>query len=308
MSSATAAPFLTGLRLTEPELDTETEDDSAANVTGESTAFDSDDFPDWYQENLADGPVDDESATEPEAPVDPNAYVWELAAVRTLESLEFGAVTVLAGDNGTGKSTLVEAIAIAAGFNPEGGSRNLMFATHDTHSALCDRLLLEWRKRPRWGWFLRAETFYGMASHIAEDDDPETGLAAIFPDLHNRSHGESFLELARSRFTGKGLYIFDEPESALSIQGQIALAQIMHASLAKGAQFIVSTHSPLLTAWPGATIYEIDAAAGLRKSTWPGLASSRRWNEFFADPETFWDRAFGHSEGSAEAPTSSSRE
>lgn len=285
----TSAPFLTGLRLTEEDDSDDAWPRDEQSETGAvvGTAVDSDDFPAWYQENLRDEPAPGETLAAQDQ-VDPNAYVWDLPAVRALDTLEFGQVTVLAGDNGTGKSTLVEAIAVAAGFNPEGGSRNLMFETHDTHSSLCDRLLLEWRKRPKWGWFLRAETFYGMASHIARDDDPETGLAAIFPDLHNRSHGESFLELARSRFTGTGLYIFDEPESALSIQGQVALAQIMHDSLAKGAQFILSTHSPLLMAWPGATIYAVDKHTGLARSDWSELAATKRWQAFFADPNDFW--------------------
>lgn len=287
----TSAPFLTGLRLTEEDGsdDAWLNDDPAEPEEADEPALDTSDFPAWYQDNLTDEPgVEGEPAQEP---ADPNAYVWELPAVRALDTLEFGQVTVLAGDNGTGKSTLVEAIAVAAGFNPEGGSRNLMFATHDTHSALCDRLLLEWRKRPRWGWFLRAETFYGMASHIERDDDPETGLAAIFPDLHNRSHGESFLELARSRFTGTGLYIFDEPESALSIQGQVALGQIMHDSIAKGSQFILSTHSPLLMAWPGATVYGVDKDQGLRLSSWDELAATKQWQRFFADPTQYWHEA-----------------
>lgn len=288
----TSAPFLTGLRLLEE--DESEEADSAAASTPAASEFDADDFPDWYQDNLTDTATDDaQPELEPDA--DPNAYVWQLPAVTALDSLEFGQVTVLAGDNGTGKSTLVEAIAVAAGFNPEGGSRNLMFSTHDTHSALCDRLLLEWRKRPKWGWFLRAETFYGMASHITLDDDPATGLAAIFPDLHNRSHGESFLELARSRFTGAGLYIFDEPESALSIQGQLALGAIMHESIAKGSQFIVSTHSPLLMAWPDATVFEVDVERGLTKTTWQGLQASKHWRNFFEDPEGFWRASLGAS-------------
>src|SRR4029077_790663 len=99
------------------------------------------------------------------------------------------------GDNGTGKSTLVEALAIAAGFNAEGGSRNLQFETYGTHSALASRLRIRWARRPRGGWFLRAETFYGMATHITLDDDPKFGIAGMFPDLHHRSHGESFLTL-----------------------------------------------------------------------------------------------------------------
>ncbi len=126
-------------------------------------------------------------------------YSLSLPAVRALSGIEFAPVTVLVGDNGTGKSTVVEALAVAAGFNAEGGSRNLRFETYATHSDLADHLTLRWERRPKWGWFLRAETFYGMASHIHTDDDPMTGVKALFPDLHNRSHGESFLTLIRAR-------------------------------------------------------------------------------------------------------------
>src|SRR5688572_12897240 len=107
-------------------------------------------------------------------------YPFDLAAVRGLAEIEFAMVTTLVGDNGSGKSTLIEALAVAAGFNPEGGSRNLSFETHHTHSALHEHLQLEWNSRPRWGWFLRAETFYGMATHIANDNDPRTGVANLF--------------------------------------------------------------------------------------------------------------------------------
>src|SRR5439155_12118710 len=147
---------------------------------------------------------------------------------RTLGSIEFAPVTFLVGDNGTGKSTLIEALAVAAGFNPEGGSRNLRFGTYATHSGLFQHLELVWSRRPRWGWFLRAETFYGIASHIATDDDPRAGVRVLFPDLHGESHGESFIDLALSRFQGAGLYVLDEPDSALSLQGQLTLLSVMH--------------------------------------------------------------------------------
>lgn len=285
----TEAPFLTGVRRAEPEPDDIAPDDKAAADPGAAAdvGLEADDFPSWYQDNLDDDPVAGVVPDEPEQ-VDPMAYVDALPAVQSLDVLDFGAITVLAGDNGSGKSTLVEAIAVAAGFNPEGGSRNLMFNTFDTHSQLADDLVLEWKRRPRWGWFLRAETFYGMASHIAADDDPEAGLAAIFPDLHGRSHGESFLALAESRFTGTGLYLFDEPESALSIQGQHKLAQIIAASVDKGSQFIIATHSPLLMALPGARIVEVDRDEGLRSRSFDELGSTRQWRAFWNDPDAFF--------------------
>jgi predicted ATPase len=220
--------------------------------------------------------------------LDDDHYAFQLAAVRDLGSIDFGPVTILAGPNGSGKSTVIEALAVAAGFNPEGGSRNLNFDTHATHSSLHEHLTLEWDTRPRWGWFLRAETYYGMASHITNDNDPYAGVAALFPDLHARSHGESFLALAESRFTGAGLYLFDEPESALSIQGQMALVTMMAESLQAGSQFIIATHSPLLMAYPGARIYEFDEQHGVEPVGFDELTSTALWQRFFTDPAAFY--------------------
>lgn len=222
-------------------------------------------------------------------------YPFDLAAVRSIDRLGLGAVTVLCGDNGSGKSTLVEAIAVAAGFNPEGGSRNLSFATHDTHSELADHLILTWSTRPRWGWFLRAESFYGLATHITLDDDPYGGLKHIFPDLHERSHGESFLSLAESRFAEAGLYLLDEPESALSLQGQMRLFVILSDAVAAGAQVIISTHSPFLMAFGGAVIYELDRDGGVDRAEFEDLVSTQLWRRFFADPEAFLGRLGGPS-------------
>ncbi len=118
-----------------------------------------------------------------------SGYPFDLPAVLGAEDVRLGPVTVLVGENGSGKSTLVEAIAVAAGFNAEGDRQGLQFETFSTHSALADHLQLGWAKRPSWGWFLRAETFYGMASHIATDDDPRYGIAKMFPDLHGRWAG-----------------------------------------------------------------------------------------------------------------------
>jgi predicted ATPase len=198
-----------------------------------------------------------------------DGYPFTLPAVRTLGSIELSDVTLFVGDNGTGKSTIIEALAVAAGFNAEGGSRNLRFETFSTHSSLADYLTLGWNQRPRWGWFLRAETFYGVASHIHTDDDPESGVKAMFPDLHNRSHGESFLPLIESRMSSDGLYFLDEPESALSFHGQLRLLAIMLDAAEAGAQFVVATHSPVLMAFPRATIYEFgdDGANSARTTT-----------------------------------------
>lgn len=212
-------------------------------------------------------------------------YPFDLPAVRHLEAIPFDQVTILVGDNGTGKSTIVEAIAINAGFNPEGGSRNLQFGTYSTHSPLFEYLEVTSGHLPHWGWFLRAETFYGMATHIATDD-PHYGVRAMFPDFHGESHGESFIDLALSRFTRQGLYVLDEPESALSLQGQLKLLRIMHDGCAEGSQFIVATHSPVLMAFPCATIVELDEE-GAHVRPYDDVLAVQLWRRFLEDPPSF---------------------
>ena len=165
-------------------------------------------------------------------------------------------MTLFAGENGSGKSTLVEASAIAAGFNAEGGSRNVTVSTRASHSELHKHLrLVRGTRRPRTGYFLRAESFFNVATYIEELRDPK--IAAAYGDvpLHERSHGESFIALVQHRFGPKGLYILDEPEAALSLRGNLALMRRMHDLVAEGSQFIVSTHSPILLGYPDAKIY-----------------------------------------------------
>lgn len=218
-------------------------------------------------------------------------YPFSLPAVRALPEIEFGQVTVFVGDNGTGKSTLVEALAVAAGFNAGGGSRNLQFETFATHSELASSLRLRWTRRPAWGWFLRAETFYGMATHIHRDNDPLWGVAALFPDLHHRSHGESFLTLIDSRMGVDGLYLLDEPESALSFHGQLKLLASMHDACADGAQYVIATHSPVLMAYPGAVIYEFDDD-GVRRVDYDDVAVVGLWRSFLDEPNRFFHHLF----------------
>jgi predicted ATPase len=222
---------------------------------------------------------------------DDAAYPFHLPAVRGLESIEFAPVTVFVGDNGTGKSTLIEALAVAAGFNAEGGSRNLRFETYATHSPLASRLRMTWRTRPQWGWFLRAETFYGMASHIHRDNDPKEGVRILFPNLHDRSHGESFLTLIENRMADNGLYLLDEPESALSFHGQLKLLATMHEACAHGAQFIMATHSPVLMAYPGARIYEFDDD-GPHATSYDDVSAVGLWRSFLENREQFFRHLF----------------
>jgi predicted ATPase len=219
-----------------------------------------------------------------------DVYPFDLPAVATIDTVEFAPVTVFVGENGSGKSTLVEAIAITAGFNAEGGSQNLQFETFATHSNLAAHLDLQFVRRPGCGWFLRAETFYGMASHIAQDNG-EFGIAGMFPDLHGRSHGESFLTLIESRFVKAGLYVMDEPESALSFQGQLGLLRFIHDGLEEGSQFVIATHSPLLMRMPGAIIYELDGE-GMHSRDYDDLTVVNLWRRFLAAPERLLEVLF----------------
>ena len=187
---------------------------------------------------------------------DEQRFPFCLPVIKNLDKLEFTRpVTFLAGDNGTGKSTIIEAIATASGFNPEGGSKNFHFSTRDTHSDLFEYIrLVRGAKKPKDGFFLRAESFYNLATNIDELDvnDSYGGRS-----LHGQSHGESFLNLLTNRLFGNGLYIFDEPEAALSIPNALLMLKVMDNLVQKNSQFIIATHSPILLAYPNATIYEI---------------------------------------------------
>ncbi|HUQ57507.1 AAA family ATPase [Lentzea sp.] len=191
---------------------------------------------------------------------DTHRYPFTLPAVRHLlqHPLDLTRpVTFLTGDNGAGKSTLIEAIAVAAGFNAEGGTQSFHFATKATESSLGDYLTLSWgTKKPRTGFFLRAESFYNV---ITEIDRIGAGIHASYggKSLHERSHGESFIDLMTHRFGGRGLYVLDEPEAALSVKGCLTVLRRMHELVQEGSQFIIATHSPILLAAPDATILEI---------------------------------------------------
>jgi predicted ATPase len=182
------------------------------------------------------------------------SYVFSLPAVRHLGELVLNKrVTFFAGENGTGKSTLLEAIAVNYGFNPEGGSKNFNFSTKETHSPLHRFITLsKGVRKPQDGFFLRAESFYNVASEV-DRLDVQGHYGGI--SLHNQSHGESFMSLIMNRFWGRGLYILDEPEAALSPSRQFALLARMAELVRQGSQFIVATHSPILLAFPDADIF-----------------------------------------------------
>jgi predicted ATPase len=211
-------------------------------------------------------------------------YPFSIPAIGALGTLELDPhVTLFAGENGSGKSTLIEAIAIAAGFNAEGGSRNMSMSTRASHSKLHEALRLVRDTRPvRDGWFLRAESFYNLATHVEELGVSGYGETA----LHEQSHGESFLALVLNRFFGRGLYILDEPEAALSVRGQLALMRRMYELVEGGSQFLVSTHSPVLLGYPGARIYVL-SESGIEKSAYEETEQYDLTRSFLADRDRF---------------------
>lgn len=191
-------------------------------------------------------------------------YPFSLPAVHGLDRIELHpAVTFLVGENGAGKSTLLEAIAIAWGFNPEGGTRNFNFATHQSHSELNKFIRLSrGYRRPKDGFFFRAESFFNVATEIEHlDEAPSFGPPIVDSyggrSLHKQSHGESFFALMMNRFGGNGLYILDEPEAALSPTRQMAMLSRMHELVRNHSQFIIATHSPIIMAYPDAQMFSL---------------------------------------------------
>ncbi|MDU4696932.1 MULTISPECIES: AAA family ATPase [Paenibacillus] len=200
-------------------------------------------------------------------------YPFHLPAVSSLGQLDFHPqVTYIVGENGMGKSTLLEGIAVALGFNPEGGTMNFSFATAETHSEL-HRYLRAVRgpMRPRDGFFFRAESYYNLASEIDRLDREPTNSPPIRnsyggKSLHEMSHGESFFASFMNRFGGRGLYILDEPEAALSPYRQMAMLARIHELVGRHSQFIISTHSPILMAYPDCLMYQL-TPDGIERTT-----------------------------------------
>ena len=217
--------------------------------------------------------------------VDPDTWPGHLAPVRQLlrDGMTLGPSTVLVGENGSGKSTIVEAIAMAFGLNPEGGSTHARHQTRATESPLYRALrLVRAPGASRWGFFLRAETMHGLYSYLDEH------ARADAASLHELSHGESFLEVLRTRFDESGLYVLDEPESALSFAGCLSLVRLLRDVARTGtAQILVATHSPVVAALPGAQIYEV-GPEGLRSTTWDQLDLVAHHRRFLEDKDSYF--------------------
>ena len=220
---------------------------------------------------------------EPGDSLDAHAWPGRLPAVqqlvRTGLDLERG-VTFLVGENGSGKSTLVEAVAMAYGLSPEGGSIHSRHSTRPTESALSDVVRLQrGLGAGRWGFFLRAETMHGWYTY----QEREVGGGSR---LHEMSHGESFLEVLRTRFDSPGFYCLDEPEAALSFASTLALMGTLHDLVRDGGQVLCATHSPVLAAMPGARILEV-GEWGLRESVWEELELVQHWRRYLDEPQRY---------------------
>lgn len=195
-----------------------------------------------------------------ETKADKANYIFDLPVIKNLrknQGIQLNKkVTFFVGENGTGKSTLLEGIAVASGFNAEGGTKNFNFATKETHSPLYQYLTItKGIKKATDGFFLRAESFYNLATEI-----DQLNIASSYggKSLHHQSHGESFMSLLMHRFRGNGLYILDEPEAALSPARQLALLVQIDKLVKQNSQFIIATHSPILMAYPDADIFVLE--------------------------------------------------
>jgi predicted ATPase len=226
-------------------------------------------------------------------------HPWDLPVIRALEQglALHPKVTYLVGENGSGKSTLLEAIAVAAGLNPEGGSSNFAFSTRSSHSDLWQAVrLVRGTRRPAVDYFLRAESVFTAASYIDEldADNPDIGVLHSYGgrSLHEQSHGESFLAVMLNRFGPDGFYVMDEPEAALSPQNCLTCLRRIHELVEEGSQFVVATHSPLVLAYPDATIYEC-SDSGLEPVRYEQTDMVRVFSGFLADRERLLAKLLG---------------
>jgi len=227
-------------------------------------------------------------------PLAPDHWPATLAPVAQVlrEGLDLGSATVLVGANGTGKSTLIEAIAMAFGLAPEGGSTGARHRSYASESPLHESLqLVRGPGASRWGYFVRAETMHGLVGYL---DATATESFTRDPTFHRFSHGESFMALLGTRrFAGEGFFVMDEPEAGLSFEAQLTLVGALTTLASRrGAQVLIATHSPIVSALPGARILQLDAL-GIHPVNWDDLAVVDHYRRFFADPRRYLRHVVG---------------
>jgi predicted ATPase len=225
-------------------------------------------------------------AADPDRPLEPGQWPMTVPAVAQLvdEGLTLPpGITFLVGENGSGKSTVVEGVAMAYGLAPEGGSTGSQHSTRSSESSLGSALHLQrGLGAGRWGFFLRAETMHGWYTFF-EDSGHDLPGGPRGPAYHEMSHGESFLEVLRTRFDSPGFYCLDEPEAALSFSSTLGLMATLHRISEEGGQVLCATHSPVLAALPGATVLEV-GEWGYRRTTWQELELVQHWKAYLETP------------------------
>ena len=209
---------------------------------------------------------------------------WPLTVPAVAQLLDGGlelpaGALVLVGENGSGKSTVMELLAVTLGLNPEGGSVNTRFRTRPSEPESLGLVVERSPGASRWGYFLRDETLHGLYSHLEQINSPD-------PSFHELSHGEAFLEVLTRRAHGGGTYLLVEPDAALSFGGGLALVAVLRDLVRAGARVVVATHSPVVAALPGATLLEV-GDWGLRPARWEELELTESWRQFLGDPASF---------------------
>ena len=223
---------------------------------------------------------------DPGAPRPPDG-VWPVTVPAVAQVLRDGlelapGATVLVGENGSGKSTVLEVLAAALGLNAEGGSTHTRHETRRSEPGSLDLIVERSPAADRWAYFLRDETLHGLYSYL----EANPSSRGDEPRFHELSHGEAFLALLGRRASSGGLYLLDEPDAALSFTGTLSLVVQLAGLVERGAQVVVATHSPVLAALPGARLLEV-GGWGLREATWADLELTAGWRQFLLDPQSF---------------------
>lgn len=221
-------------------------------------------------------------------------YPFNLPLFSNRQEIEFEQpVTLFVGENGSGKSTLLEAIAVKCGFNVHGGNRNHIFGDTDVNTLLQHAIKASWLPKVSTGFFMRAESFFNFATYLDEiaKDAPSVLAAYGGKSLHAQSHGESFLSLFNNHF-GRGIYILDEPEAALSPSRQLAFLSILKRLEVQGeSQFIIATHSPILLSYPGATVLSIEGSQ-IKKVDYRETEHFTLSKSFLENPDSYFRHLF----------------